>query len=162
MTIGERIKIRREQLGMTQEEVAKRCGYKSRSSINKIELSRDLPLRKVQIMADVLETSPAELMGWTENIDELRRQIVEEQIELFQAEGKSDSELDEMQESLNYKTSILHRLSSTGKLDSNDQAELDRRARVEKAINFLNRFEDAPLEVQDAIRTLLKYHQQDS
>ena len=66
MTIGERIKFRREQLGLTQEEVAKKCGYKSRSSINKIELSRSLPLSKVELMARALETTPAELMGWTE------------------------------------------------------------------------------------------------
>ena len=38
MTIGQRIKVRREELNMSQEELAKRIGYKSRSSINKIEL----------------------------------------------------------------------------------------------------------------------------
>lgn len=69
MTIGERIKLRREQLGLTQEEVAKKCGYKSRSSVNKIELSRSLPLSKVELMANALETTPAELMGWTETTD---------------------------------------------------------------------------------------------
>ena len=37
MTIGERIKLRREELQMTQEELAQKLGYKSRSSINKIE-----------------------------------------------------------------------------------------------------------------------------
>ena len=66
MTIGERIKNRREELGLTQDEVAKKCGYKSRSSVNKIELSRDLPLKKVSIMAEALETTPAYLMGWEE------------------------------------------------------------------------------------------------
>ena len=81
MTIGERIKQRREELEMTQEELAKKCGYKSRSSINKIELSRDLPLKKVQLMATALETTPAALMGWTElhevghNILTLKEQI---------------------------------------------------------------------------------------
>ena len=69
MTIGERIKLRREQLGLTQDELAKKCGYKSRSSINKIELSRALPLQKIEVMANVLETTPSELMGWTEEID---------------------------------------------------------------------------------------------
>ena len=64
MTIGERIKLRREQLGLTQEEVAKKCGYKSRSSVNKIELSRSLPLSKVELMANALETTPSDLMGW--------------------------------------------------------------------------------------------------
>ena len=38
MTIGQRVKIRREELGMSQEELAKKIGYKSKSSINKIEL----------------------------------------------------------------------------------------------------------------------------
>ena len=37
MKIGERIKYRREQLEMSQDELARRLGYKSRSSINKIE-----------------------------------------------------------------------------------------------------------------------------
>ena len=74
MTIGERIKFRREQLGLTQEEVAKKCGYKSRSSVNKIELSRSLPLSKVELMANALETTPAELMGW-EDIQETEYDI---------------------------------------------------------------------------------------
>ena len=41
MTIGQRVKIRREELGMSQEELAKKIGYKSKSSINKIELVTD-------------------------------------------------------------------------------------------------------------------------
>lgn len=39
MTIGERIKKRRLELGMTQDELAKKLGYKSRSSVNKLELN---------------------------------------------------------------------------------------------------------------------------
>ena len=69
MTIGERIKQRREELGYSQDELAKKTGYKSRSSINKIELSRDLPLNKVEKMAKALEVEPAYLMGWT--VDEV-------------------------------------------------------------------------------------------
>jgi transcriptional regulator with XRE-family HTH domain len=64
MNVGERIKQRRLELGLSQDELAKKVGYKSRSSINKIELSRDLPLRKVEVMAKALETTPAYLMGW--------------------------------------------------------------------------------------------------
>lgn len=69
MTIGQRIKQRRESLNMTQDELARKVGYASRSSINKIELSRDLPLRKVSQMAVALETSPSFLMGWTDIAD---------------------------------------------------------------------------------------------
>ena len=64
MNIGDRIKQRRLELGLTQEEVAKKAGYKSRSSINKIELSRDLPLPKVQEVARILDCSPSYLLGW--------------------------------------------------------------------------------------------------
>ena len=35
--IGKRIKARREELGMTQEELAARLGYKSKTTIAKIE-----------------------------------------------------------------------------------------------------------------------------
>ena len=64
MNIGDRIKNRRLELGLTQEEVAKKAGYKSRSSINKIELSRDLPLTKVKEVARILDCTPSYLLGW--------------------------------------------------------------------------------------------------
>lgn len=37
MPIGEKIRQRREELGMSQSELAREVGYKSRSSINKLE-----------------------------------------------------------------------------------------------------------------------------
>lgn len=68
MTIGDRIKSRRIQLGMTQEELALKLGYKSKSSINKIEIGvQDLPQKKIEAFAKALETTPAELMGWTDS-----------------------------------------------------------------------------------------------
>ena len=66
MTIGERIRNRRIELNMTQEELAKKAGYKSRSSINKIELSRDLPLKKIEKVAIALDLEPSQLIGWSD------------------------------------------------------------------------------------------------
>lgn len=67
-TIGQRIKIRREELGLSQEELGKRLGYKSRSSINKIELDqRNLTQSKIKSIADALETTPSYIMGWEED-----------------------------------------------------------------------------------------------
>lgn len=66
MTVGERIKKRRIELGMTQDELAHKCGYKSRSSVNKIELARDLPLKKATKMAQVLDCEPGYLLGWND------------------------------------------------------------------------------------------------
>lgn len=65
MTIGERIKARREELGMSQDELAIKIGYESRSSVNKIELGlRNLPQSKIKLIADVLNTTPSYIMGW--------------------------------------------------------------------------------------------------
>ena len=67
MSIGERIKNRREALGMTQEELALKLGYSSRSSINKIESNeRNLKQSKIKAIADALGTTPGYIMGWDE------------------------------------------------------------------------------------------------
>lgn len=65
MTIYERIKSRRIELNMTQEELAIKVGYKSRSSINKIELGlNDISQSQIVAFANALNTTPAYLMGW--------------------------------------------------------------------------------------------------
>ena len=76
MTVGERIRQRRIELNMTQEELAKKAGYKSRSSINKIECSRDLPITKVKKVAYLLDCKPSYLMGWEdENFTEVQADV---------------------------------------------------------------------------------------
>lgn len=50
--IGDKIKAQRLAMGLTQEELAARMGYKSKSTINKIELNiNDIPLSKVEEFA---------------------------------------------------------------------------------------------------------------
>lgn len=64
-TIGNRIKLRREELGISQEDLGKYLGYKSRSSIAKIELDkRNLTQSKIKAIADALQTTPSYIMGW--------------------------------------------------------------------------------------------------
>lgn len=89
MTIGQRIKYRREELNMSQEELAFKMGYKSRSSINKIELDlQNLKQSKIKAAADALETTPSYIMGWEEEpkvidmppkpkYDELSQSVIE-------------------------------------------------------------------------------------
>jgi len=70
MTIGERIRFRRERLGMSQNELARKLGYKSRSSINKIEIGLyNLRLSKIKAIADALDTTPSYIMGWESDND---------------------------------------------------------------------------------------------
>lgn len=79
-TIGSRIRNRREELGLSQDELGKRLGYRSRSSINKIELDqRNLTQSKIKAIADALETTPAYIMGW----DEPDQKLNEENLKFF-------------------------------------------------------------------------------
>lgn len=64
MTVGERVKAARLRKGLTQEELAKKLGYKSRSSVNKIELERDIPRSMIVKLAEILEVTPSYIMGW--------------------------------------------------------------------------------------------------
>lgn len=65
MSLGQQIRIHREKLGLTQEELAKRLGYKDRSTIAKIENDvNDITQSKIVAIAEVLQTTPAVLMGW--------------------------------------------------------------------------------------------------
>ncbi len=69
MTIKDRIKQRREQLGMTQEELAHRLGYKSKATINKVELGiNDSAMRRIDDYARALQTTRGWLLGDEEQI----------------------------------------------------------------------------------------------
>lgn len=68
MTIGERIKARRIELGLSAEEVARKIG-KDRSTVYRYE-SNDivkLPTTVLEPLARALNTTPAELMGYGDN-----------------------------------------------------------------------------------------------
>jgi len=66
MTLADRVRRRREELCLTQDELAKRMGYKSRVSINKIENGRPISQKIIARLADALGVSIPYLMGWDE------------------------------------------------------------------------------------------------
>jgi repressor LexA len=72
MTIGERIKNRRKELGLTVDEVAERLG-KNRATIYRYESNEieSLPSPVLEPLADVLLTTPAYLMGWGDDKKEI-------------------------------------------------------------------------------------------
>ena len=80
MTIGQRVKLRREELGLSQEELAKRIGYK-------IELDfRNLTQSKIKAIADALETTPSYIMGWDEEAAEAAKKAVPSEEDSLNAE----------------------------------------------------------------------------
>lgn len=65
MEVGERIRQRREELNMTQEELALKVGYTSRSSVAKVESNANgMVQSKLVAFANALQTTPAYLLGW--------------------------------------------------------------------------------------------------
>lgn len=67
MTVGDRIKAKREELGLSQIELAKKMNV-SRQAISKAELhDNNITTEKVRKFADALGCTPAFLMGWTED-----------------------------------------------------------------------------------------------
>lgn len=68
MELYKKIKEKREELNMSQDELAAKMGYKSRSSIAKIESGQnDILQSKIKAFAEALHTTPAHLMGWEES-----------------------------------------------------------------------------------------------
>lgn len=70
MKIGERIKQRREELGLSADQVADRIG-KNRATVYRYESNdiKNFPVEVLSPLADVLKTTPAFLMGWNDSPD---------------------------------------------------------------------------------------------
>ena len=84
MDIGERIRERRESLGMTQSELARAVGYTSRSTINKIERDgRGISQDKIVAIAKALKVTPSYLMGWEDEEVAMLTAVQEETMERF-------------------------------------------------------------------------------
>lgn len=66
MTVGERLKCRRRQLGLSAEQVAEKLGI-SPSTIYRYENGdiNKMGIDKLGPIADAVQTTPAFLMGWT-------------------------------------------------------------------------------------------------
>lgn len=71
MTVGDRIRNKRINLGISQTELANKIHIK-KQTMNKYEMGiiTNIPSDKIEEIAKILDTSPAYLMGWEENLDE--------------------------------------------------------------------------------------------
>ena len=63
--VGEKIKIRRMELGWSLRELASRMGYANQSTVARIESGAiDIPQSKVVKFAEIMDTTVAFLMDW--------------------------------------------------------------------------------------------------
>lgn len=98
MTTGEKIKALRTGKGWSQDELAKRLGYTSRSTINKIELGiNDITQSTLKKIAEVFSIDPCEL-------------IVETPLDMEAMYRKWDSELPDQEI---VKVKLFDRVSET-------------------------------------------------
>ncbi|MBQ9030428.1 MAG: helix-turn-helix transcriptional regulator [Parasporobacterium sp.] len=96
MNIGDRIRAKRIELGMTQDELAKKVGYSSKTAISKIESGeRDLKQTKIRLLADALETTTDYIMGWDDE-EEIYNDFVN------QIKKLSPDEFSEIKDYMNY------------------------------------------------------------
>ena len=94
MTVANRIKTRREELGLSQEELAKKLGLKSRSSITRLEKSGDdISMKDVERLSDALNCSKLYLMGWDNKVQNEEQEREQQFAALY-------SRLDENQKTL--------------------------------------------------------------
>ena len=72
ISLYSKIKALREEKGWSQQELAEKMGYTSRTTIAKIEAGKvDISQSKIVQFAEVLNTTPAYLMGWDDAKEEL-------------------------------------------------------------------------------------------
>lgn len=102
MSIGQKIKQRRTELGWSQRELSDRMGYNNHSTITRIESGKvDVPQSRIVKFSEVLGVSIAYLMGWDKQI---QIEIKEDPINLadLHFEMIADKDLTEIYEDLKF------------------------------------------------------------
>ena len=86
MNTGDRIKQRRLELGLTADDLAQKIG-KSRATIYRYENGdiENMPTPILEPLAKALDTTPADLMGWTSSVKLISNEIkrVSDQTNLY-------------------------------------------------------------------------------
>ena len=79
--VGKRIRQRRKELGLSQEELAARMGFKSKQSVSNVEIGRDnLTTDRVTAFAKALDCSESYLMGWADDTKDIKNATFKERI----------------------------------------------------------------------------------
>lgn len=87
MSIGQKIKHRRTELGWSQRDLATKMGYNNNSTIARIENGQvDIPQSRIVKFSEVLGVSIAYLMGWEEEIKKDPKGTAERHFEILMDE----------------------------------------------------------------------------
>lgn len=91
--LGSKIKSRREELGMSQTELAKLTGYSDKSAISRIESgNNDIPARKLRLFAYALKLSETSLASSDDKLADLGNLLSPDEFALIVAYRNADTE----------------------------------------------------------------------
>lgn len=126
MSIGQKIKQRRTELGWSQRDLAEKMGYNNNSTVARIENGKvDIPQSRIVKFSEVLGVSIGYLMGWDKQI---QIEIKEDPVNLAELhfEMIADKDLTEIYENLKFLDAgqrkivkdLVHSLAETKKADA--------------------------------------------
>lgn len=126
-SIGSRIRLAREALDITQEQLGKLCGT-TKQTIFKYEcgIVSNIPLDRLEALAHHLQTTPAYLLGWTDNKEAASLYIsanTAERIKLL-AKAKGIAVKDMLEECELNKNALSTMLSRGSWLQANNLAKI--------------------------------------
>lgn len=149
MTVGQRIREKRIELGLTQEELAFKMGYSGKSSVCAAEICGDnITTTKVQKFATALGVSPIYLMFGTDDDAEKQKEDIRKLTAFFKDKVNKFSQME-----TGSNDDVLKQILA---LVSNNPDE------IREFLNFYNAFKNLPKSKRDAIRALLEFPQSDS
>jgi len=153
MTVGNRIKQRRIELGLTQSELAARMGYSGKTSVCMAEKSGDnITTTKVKKFAEALDVSFRYLMGLDEQIEQAQKQL-----------EPYAKQLAEIGKQISDKLSYNFDLQNGLKVEVEEMAQYYEPEQLVRAFNFAKAFLSASPERQKiALEILQQSHQEDS
>lgn len=120
-TIYERIRRLRQERNMSQDDLAKKTGYTSRSTINKIEAGKiDISRAKIKVFADALGVTPAYLMGWEDVPDQIQGYYTDPEVAEYAEELRTnpkyrllfDASKDLSKEDIDFVVDMIERLKA--------------------------------------------------
>lgn len=110
MTLGEKIRVSRENAGLTMEELGKKCGT-TKQTIYKYEtgIVTNIPLDRLMRIANAVDVSASYLMGW-EDINAEQRG--EDEVTRKLLDFVDTATADELRQLLDFIAYLLSRRSS--------------------------------------------------
>lgn len=138
MSKGDRLRQLREQIGMSQVEAAEKIGV-SKQTLYKYEkdIVTNIPSDVIEKMAVIYSTTPAYLMGWSEQVRQIQNQLEPLTKQLSEI-GKQIRDGLSFTKPITQTSDLIEQIANL--FDEYDLSEL------EQAIQAIKAFLDAPAE----------------